>query len=130
VSRTTITAVRDQPVRSPGSLKPRYQPRPPSGQATIAGTALFVLLSSANCDREIFDDPDRFDAVRTNARRHLSFGSGIHRCPCANLARTEVRIALSALTARIPGMALAEGFTPVYIPEFFFHGLERLDVTW
>jgi cytochrome P450 len=101
------------------------------GGATLpAGATLFLLLGSGNRDEREFHEPDRFEPMRSDVRKHLSFGSGIHLCPGANLARSEIRVALTALTENIPEMTLAEQFTPSYVPAFFFHGLERLDVVW
>ncbi len=49
---------------------------------------------------------DRFDITRVN-KEHLAFGHGAHFCLGAPLARLEAEIALPALFARFPGLALA-----------------------
>ena len=46
-----------------------------------AGTTLMVLNGAANRDPNQFHEPDTFDPVRPNARRHIAFGRGIHSCP-------------------------------------------------
>lgn len=100
------------------------------GTTLPAGTSLLLLFGSANRDETRFPDPDTADPDRPNVREHLAFGSGIHQCPGAQLARTEVRIAIETLMDRLPDLQLAPGYSPGYIASYFFRGLERLDVAW
>ncbi len=72
------------------------------------GANMLLALASANRDEEQFTDPDRFDVHRKNARRHISFGSGIHFCIGAPLARLELKILLELLTHAYPNMKLLE----------------------
>lgn len=95
-----------------------------------AGSRLLLLFGSANRDGARFPEPDTFAPGRPNVREHLAFGQGIHLCVGAHLARTEGRIALAALAERMPGLRLATGAVPAYIPSFWFRGLSRLDVRW
>ena len=64
------------------------------GDGTVipAGAKVLVLLGSGNRDDAEFGEPDRFDIHRDGARRHLSFGKGIHHCLGAPLARLEARV--------------------------------------
>jgi cytochrome P450 len=66
-----------------------------------------VLLSLAAADRDPdrFAEPDRLDLDR-DATGHLGLGHGIHYCLGAPLARMETGIALTALLARFPQLAL------------------------
>lgn len=56
-------------------------------------------------DEAVFGDPDSFDPERDN-RRHLAFGTGIHRCIGEELAKLEVHVVLQALLRRIPDWVL------------------------
>ncbi len=64
------------------------------------GTLIAFSLAGANRDESHFVDGGNFEAKRTGARDHLTFGSGIHHCLGAALARAELQEALLALRAR------------------------------
>jgi cytochrome P450 len=65
------------------------------------GDKVYLSYASANRDEEVFTDPDRFDILRPNADRHLSFGAGPHFCLGSRLARLQLRTILEELlTAR------------------------------
>jgi cytochrome P450 len=65
-----------------------------------------LMISSANRDPAVFDDPDRLDITRT-ANRHFSFGHGAHFCPGSPLSRLEGKIAFTTLLRRLPDLRLA-----------------------
>lgn len=67
-----------------------------AGVTIPKGSRITLMLASGNRDPEHFRDPDRFDPDRPD-NRHLGFGSGIHLCFGAPLARLEAQIALSGL---------------------------------
>jgi cytochrome P450 len=66
-----------------------------------AGSAMMLLVASANRDEDRWPDPERFDIHRriTNMR---TFGLGTHFCLGASLARLEARVALEEFLARFP----------------------------
>src|SRR6204780_3819382 len=77
------------------------------GEVTIKKHHVVIaLLSSANRDETVFQDPERLNISR-NPNRHLGFGLGIHFCLGAPLARMEGRIAFNKLLARFPNIRLA-----------------------
>lgn len=89
---------------------------------------VLVLLASANRDPDRFHDAETFDVRRTDARRHLTFGKGIHFCQGAPLARLEVRVVLELLVAMAPDMTLRAGQTFSYSPNLVMRGPKSLVV--
>ncbi|MFE0130487.1 cytochrome P450 [Streptomyces sp. NPDC059037] len=77
-----------------------------SGTLVRAGESVLPAIPSANRDESVFENADLFDLTREH-NPHLGFGYGIHRCLGAPLARLEMRVALEALFARLPGMRCA-----------------------
>ncbi|MFF0719904.1 cytochrome P450 [Micromonospora sp. NPDC003816] len=61
----------------------------------------------ANRDPAVFDRPHEYDIARTDVRRHLAFGYGIHFCLGAHLARLESRILFDRVARHLPGLRLA-----------------------
>jgi cytochrome P450 len=74
----------------------------PGDRVYRSGTSFALMLGGANRDPAVFDDPERFDVRRANARKHLAFGSGPHMCLGAALARMEADVAWRALLAAYP----------------------------
>ncbi|TGD74170.1 cytochrome P450 [Mangrovimicrobium sediminis] len=72
------------------------------GQTVPAGSAILLLVGSANRDERHFPDPDRFDIHRERRSPHLTFGFGIHTCIGNVLARMEGRVVYEELLKRIP----------------------------
>jgi cytochrome P450 len=69
------------------------------------GTLVFVSLAGANRDPGIWEEPDTFDITRERTIQQMTFGSGIHHCMGAALARAELQEALVLLSRRLPGLA-------------------------
>ena len=70
-----------------------------------AGTIVFPGLASANRDAAVFADPNHFDPTHREAGQpQLTFGSGIHYCLGAALARAELQEALPLLARRMPNI--------------------------
>ena len=55
---------------------------------------------SANRDESVFPDGDSIIVDRENARRHLSFGYGIHRCVGARVAELQLQILMEEMAKR------------------------------
>jgi cytochrome P450 len=70
-------------------------------QAVPTGSAMLIMLASANRDERHFEDPDRFD-IHRKPGGHLTFGRGAHFCVGAPLARLEGRVALEEILKRFP----------------------------
>ena len=71
------------------------------GTTVPEGSAMLLLVGSANRDERRYDRPDQFDIHRTDGQ-HLTFGYGLHFCLGASLARLEGRVALDELLTRFP----------------------------
>jgi cytochrome P450 PksS len=74
------------------------------GKEITAGSVIALGLGAANHDPEKFDSPEVFDITRT-PNEHLGFGSGIHFCVGAVLARMELTICLTKLLRRLPNLS-------------------------
>src|SRR5262249_35683359 len=71
------------------------------GTTVPKGSAILLLIGSANRDERRYEHADRFD-IRRDDIQHLTFGYGLHYCLGANLARLEGRVALDELLNRFP----------------------------
>ncbi|MEP9382752.1 cytochrome P450 [Nocardioides cheoyonin] len=76
------------------------------GQHVTKGSVVIVSLSGANRDPSVVPHPEQFD-LRNAGTAHLTFGHGLHRCVGAELARMELRAALTGLARRFPDLSLA-----------------------
>jgi cytochrome P450 family 144 len=85
------------------------------------------MWGSANRDATAFPSPETLDLDRAHPKAHVGFGSGIHFCLGAPLARMESRIVLERLLARTSSF----GFAPnapatTHVPSVFVRRLESL----
>ena len=71
-----------------------------TGQAIAAGDRVMLAYPSANRDEKVFTDPDRFD-IRRSPNPHVAFGFGSHFCLGASLARYELNLLFTRLSAAI-----------------------------
>ncbi|MEU6665696.1 cytochrome P450 [Streptomyces sp. NPDC046727] len=97
-----------------------------AGTTIPKGTSVFLVLASGNRDPRAFRDPDRFDPARPD-NEHLGFGSGIHLCYGAPLARIEAETALGALLPRLTAARLVED-PPPYRRNAMLRGPRHLPV--
>ncbi len=78
------------------------------GHQFKAGDKIGMWYVAANRDEEFFADGDRFIADRENARRHLSFGYGVHRCVGARLAELQISTLIEEMAKRNMRVELAD----------------------
>jgi cytochrome P450 len=69
------------------------------GRHINAGELVVLSYPSANRDPDVFPEPDQLVLGRT-PNKHLAFGSGVHKCVGATLARLELRVAVDELLSR------------------------------
>jgi cholest-4-en-3-one 26-monooxygenase len=97
-------------------------------QLVRRGERVGLFYGSANFDEDVFDDPTRFDILRS-PNPHLSFGGhGAHFCLGANLARLEVGIMLNTLADLVPD--IAKTGEPRRQPHGWINGVAELPVTY
>jgi cytochrome P450 family 142 subfamily A polypeptide 1 len=101
------------------------------GEHLERGERVVIGLESANLDEQVFgDDADDFVLERPTARRHFSFGHGLHLCLGAELSRIEISTVLTALLDRLPGLRLAPDAVWRDVESPMFCGPQRVDVVW
>jgi cytochrome P450 len=96
------------------------------GQMIRAGEKVVLWYVSANRDESVFPNADSLDISRDNARRHLAFGYGVHRCVGARLAELQVRILMEEMAAR--RMRVEVVGEPVRVAQSFVNGYEKMTV--
>ena len=96
------------------------------GQRIAKGEKVIMWYLSANRDEAVFPDAERFDVGRTNARRHLGFGHGIHRCVGARLAEIQLATLIGEIVAR-DWKIMPQG-KPTRLASPFRHGFTAMPV--
>ena len=96
------------------------------GQKIKKGDKLVMWYLSANRDEEVFENADKIDLTRENARRHIAFGYGIHRCVGARLAELQLRVLLEEMHKRRMRVNVVGEVERVRAN--FVHGFRKLEV--
>jgi cytochrome P450 len=96
---------------------------------TVApGDVIYAAVGAANRDPARWDDADAVHVDRPDAAHHVHFGSGIHHCLGAHLARLQAEVALGALLFRLDDVALAG--EPRWSERMVIRGLQYLPITY
>ncbi|WP_436771510.1 cytochrome P450 [Yinghuangia sp. YIM S09857] len=96
-----------------------------SGVVVPEGQVVVAVLASANRDRRVFADPDRFDVGR-RPNRHLAFGTGAHHCVGADVARFALGLLFTELFAAYARLEVVG--QPVRMRSVFVDGVTSLPV--
>ena len=96
------------------------------GQKMAKGDKVVLWYLSANRDESVFPDPERIIVDRENARRHLSFGYGIHRCVGARVAEMQLTALIGEMQKRRLRVHVTE--RPEFVPAAFVHGYKKMMV--
>lgn len=107
------------------SMRTATEPADLHDRKIEAGDRVVLWLPSANRDEEVFGDPFRFDIGR-NPNRHLALGSGVHVCIGGTLARTQLRVLLSALLE--PALRIEQRGPAVRVASIAVNGAASLPV--
>ncbi len=98
------------------------------GQLVRRGERVGIFYASGNHDAAVFEDPDRFDILRS-PNPHLSFGGhGAHYCVGANLARLEVEVIFDVIADRMPEIAKID--EPRRLRHGWINGIKELPVRY
>jgi hypothetical protein len=96
------------------------------GKTIRAGDKVVMWYVSGNRDESVFEDPDTFSIDRKNARAHLSFGYGIHRCMGNRLAEMQLRIVWEEVLKRFSNIEVVNG--PTRVKSNFVKGYSYMGV--
>ena len=115
----------DSPVQNSGRLL--LEDMELSGVHVEAGELVLTALGSANRDPRFWGDSAHvLDVKRQDAPRHVSFGSGVHYCLGAALAKMEGEIAVTKLIRRFPEISITS--EPTYNSRIILRGREEFPV--
>lgn len=97
------------------------------GDASIKkGDRVAMWYVSGNRDEEGITDANQFIIDRPDARKHLSFGFGIHRCVGNRLGEMQLRIIWEEILKRFPKIEVVG--EPTYLKSHFIRGIVDLPV--
>jgi cytochrome P450 len=96
------------------------------GQQVRKGDRVVMWYVSGNRDDRIFENPNAFDIERKNARQHMAFGFGVHRCVGNRLADLQLRILWEEIMKRFDRVEVLE--EPDRLPNSFVKGYTRMMV--
>ena len=98
------------------------------GQELKKGEKVVLFYNSGNRDEEVFEDPYRFDLMRS-PNEHIGFGGpGPHFCLGANLARREIGVFYRALFQHLPDLEISG--EPERLASSFIHGIKHMPCTF
>jgi cytochrome P450 len=98
------------------------------GVSIPKGAMLQLRYAAANRDPARFENPDRFDVERQNARVHLAFGKGPHMCVGNMLSRKEMFVAFDELLDRLTDFSVADEDGITILPNILLRGVTRLPI--
>ena len=96
------------------------------GKKIRKGEQLLMWYISGNRDEEVIDNPSAFIIDRPNARHHLSFGFGIHRCMGNRLAEMQLKIVWEEILKRFHKVEVVG--EPERLRSSFVRGITNLPV--
>ncbi|WP_018177095.1 cytochrome P450 [Jongsikchunia kroppenstedtii] len=97
-----------------------------NGQFIRKGDKVVMWYASGNRDERVFDRPDELIIDRSNARNHIAFGFGVHRCMGNRLAELQLRILWEELLVRFDDIEVVG--EPEYAQSNFVRGISKMMV--
>ena len=96
------------------------------GKTIKAGDKVVMWYLSGNRDESVFADADRLLIDRKNARRHVAFGFGVHRCMGNRLAEMQLRVLWEEIVGRYRHVEVVDDV--VRLPNNFIRGISEVPV--
>jgi len=96
------------------------------GRKIRAGEKVVLWYLAANRDEAMFENGGEFDIERPNAKHHLAFGFGVHRCIGAHLAELQLRVIWEEILKRFDYVEVLE--EPVRTRSCFVRGYTSMPV--
>ena len=96
------------------------------GQSIKAGDKVVMWYISGNRDESVINDPETLTVGRSQPRRHLSFGFGIHRCLGNRLAEMQLKVLWEEILKRFKAIDVIR--PEVRVRSNFIHGISELEV--
>lgn len=97
-----------------------------NGQFIRKGDKVVMWYASGNRDERVFERPDELIIDRSNARNHIAFGFGVHRCMGNRLAELQLRILWEELLPRFENIEVVG--EPEYVQSNFVRGISKMMV--
>jgi cytochrome P450 len=98
------------------------------GHAIPKGAMVQLRYAAANRDPKKFEDPDKFEVDRKNARAHLAFGKGPHMCVGNMLSRKEMLVAFDELLERLDSFEITDESGIEILPNILLRGVIKLPI--
>ena len=96
------------------------------GQTIKKGDKVVMWYISGNRDETVFENPEVMQVDRPNARQHVAFGYGVHRCMGNRLAEMQLRLLWEEIQQRFEFVEVLQ--EPTRITSNFVHGYSHLPV--
>jgi len=96
------------------------------GQKISEGEKVIMWYLSGNRDESVFPDAERLIIDRPNARQHVAFGFGIHRCMGNRLAEMQLKILWEEIMARFHTVEVVDDV--IRLPNNFIRGIQDVPV--
>ena len=96
------------------------------GQSIKAGDKVVMWYISGNRDESVINNPETLTVGRSQPRRHLSFGFGIHRCLGNRLAEMQLKVLWGEILKRFKAIDVVK--PEVRVRSNFIHGISELEV--
>ena len=96
------------------------------GKQIKAGDKVVMWYLSGNRDETVFENADRLIIDRPNARGHVAFGFGVHRCMGNRLAEMQLRVLWEEIMQRFTKVDLVGDV--VRLPNNFIRGITNVPV--